>query len=173
MDESRSSTIGEPIRVLRLLRELHRRGYQRLRLHCGWSPNGMAWRYGIAPVEEFEPDGLRMRAEHYPGRAFRSSRGDGTPFDVGGRKRAPTDEHADAFLRRFGDVAREGRGPDRAYAVWLDALLSRCEPDGVPIMYSDDVDAKESGILIEGDDEPFRLPPPPPETAGRRGARPT
>jgi len=57
----------------------------------------MAWRYGIAPVEEFELDGLRMRADHYPGRAFKSSRGDGTPFDVGGRKRATTDEHADDF----------------------------------------------------------------------------
>ena len=35
--------------VVMILHELHQRGYEQLRLHCGMSPNGMAWRWNIYP----------------------------------------------------------------------------------------------------------------------------
>lgn len=163
MKESRARADDEPIRVLRLLRELHRRGYERLRLHMGWSPNGMALRYGIAPAEQFQPDGFHMQMALYPGRAFKSTRGEGPPFDLGGTENADTEELADAFLSRFRDVASAGRGRDRAYVAWFAALLGRCEPAAIPIMFSDQYDASRDGILIDGEAEPFPVPPPVPQ----------
>ena len=35
--------------IVMILHELHQRGYEQLRLHCGMSPNGMAWRWNIYP----------------------------------------------------------------------------------------------------------------------------
>lgn len=160
MQEPRATKDQEPIRVLRLVHELHRRGYQRLRLHIGWSPNGMALRYGTAPADAFEPDGFHMRSSLYPGRAFKSTTGEGPPFGLRGTENADTKRLADAFLSRFRSVASAGRGSDRAYVAWFAALLERCEPDAVPIMFSDQYDVSEGGILIDGQVEPFPVPPP-------------
>jgi hypothetical protein len=159
MPDERPATPDEPIRVLRLLRELHRRGYERLRLHCGWSPNGMAWRYAIAPLRDFEPDGVHLLPERYPGRAFKSTVGEGAPFDLAGMEEAATDALADAFLARFRSVAAGGRGRDTAYAAWFEELLAACEPDGIPVMIADHFDARDGGIRIVGRDRPFPLPP--------------
>lgn len=119
----------------------------------------MAWRYGIAPASQFERAGLHMKPERYPGRAFRSTRGEGPPFGLPGTERATTEELATAFVRRFRSVALEGRGPDPAYAAWFEDLLGTCEPDGLPVLYADGFDAGEHGIMVEGADAPFRLPP--------------
>lgn len=149
----------EPMRVLRLLQELHRRGHRRSRLHCGWSPNGMAWRYGIAPLREFDPDGLHMREDRYPGRAFKSTRGDGPILDLPGSERMSTEDLADLFTRTFRRVAREGRGADVAYARWLDGLVAACEPDGIPIMYAEFFDVRDDGVVIDGRETSYPLPP--------------
>ena len=47
-----------------MVSELHVRGYQRLRIAPGMSPNGGAWRCAIAPVENFSKDNGAIIVNH-------------------------------------------------------------------------------------------------------------
>lgn len=41
-----------PVRILRMIRELHQRGYQSLYLYAGMSPSGTHWRFNIGIVDD-------------------------------------------------------------------------------------------------------------------------
>lgn len=148
-----------PVRVLRMLRELHGRGYERLRLSSGISPSGLHWRYSIAPAEDFEPNGYLLRHDRYPGDAAASTGGTDPPFNWQVTDDADPKVLADHFLEHFPGVAAAGLGPDPAYAQWLRDALDACLPDGAPIMYGDYVDAARDGIDTNNSNSPLALPP--------------
>ncbi len=41
-----------PVRILRMIRELHQRGYQSLYLYAGMSPSGTHWRFNIGIIDD-------------------------------------------------------------------------------------------------------------------------
>ena len=130
---------------MEMLVRLHELGYQRLRLSAGASPAGMHWRYCVAPIEQFEPDGYMLQPDHYPGVAYGSSNSYDPPFewaDVGGLN---TNELASKFLERFPLLAEAGRGGDPEYARWLAQAVLLCQPNAAFVMYSDYSDAEEAG----------------------------
>ena|SRR5680860_626910 len=89
--------MNTPVLVMEMLTRLHQLGYQRLRLSTGMSPNGMSWRYSVAPIDQFEPDGYLLQRRHYPGTAFGSSRGQGPPFEWESSEGLDPDELARQF----------------------------------------------------------------------------
>jgi len=48
-------TEADPRRLLLMLRELHRLGYERLRAVTGMSPSGCYWRVAITPAANTRP----------------------------------------------------------------------------------------------------------------------
>ena len=148
-----------PIAVMEMLERLHQLGYQRLRLSSGSSPNGAAWRYGIAPASQFEPGGYLLKGGSPTTTAFASTRGDDAPFgwpDGGG---LDADALARLFLERFPAVAAAGWGDDPDYAAWFGALLEASRPRGAPVMFGEYVDVAADGCIRVGD---TRVPLPPP-----------
>lgn len=64
-------------KIILLLSALHQRGFEWLRLSAGISPSWLHWRYEIAPVTLFSPDGETVRDELFAFGAAGSSDGIG------------------------------------------------------------------------------------------------
>jgi hypothetical protein len=120
-------------RVLVMVHELHKAGYQRLRINPGLAPSGVYWRCIIYPKPE---GGMGSEVRETP--VARYSTGMGNRYF--GWEDAQTDtaaELAAKFLGRFSTLARLGVGRDWAYAGWYVEMLSFAERGHLPIAYAD------------------------------------
>jgi len=124
-------------RLLLMVQELHRLGYERLRAAPGLSPSGLHWRCSIVPASYARRDHGAM-AEGKGEITARYDSGQGTGFfgwdDAGGD--AP-EVLAGKFLERFPEVAALGMGGDPDYARWYARMLRATDPDGLIYAYAD------------------------------------
>lgn len=163
------------LRVLAMVHELHKAGYQRLRICPGIGGPG-AWRCAISPVSN-------TRKEH--GALFRDEtrlvarHTEASDNEYFGWRDAKTDtarELAAKFIQRFPDIAREGIGEDWPYVGWYVQMLGLAEKGDVPVAYSDwygELDPRRlptTKSLFEGHPEQSHLPMPP---GGEAEKRPT
>jgi hypothetical protein len=150
--------IRHAVRVLAAVRELHKRGYQRLRVMPFMSPSGAAWRCWIAPVQFFyrnhgaillqtamspddEPQERAIIAQYTTGQ---------DPYF--GWKDAEKDNArslADKFLKRFCAVAESGRGWDYPYGGWYQRLLWHTEAGWLPVVIQDCSEVAYDHIPLE------------------------
>jgi DNA-binding transcriptional ArsR family regulator len=147
-------------RVLLMVRELHRRGYERLRVAPGLTPTDMHWRCSIVPSSEVRPDHGAMTLIGYGVACY--STGHGSNFF--GWADADHDSPmtlADKFLGRFSEVAAEGHQADPDYASWYARMLRATDPDGLIYAYADwDLPADHLPVLGCTADVKIPLPPP-------------
>lgn len=114
-------------RLIAMVHELHKAGYQRIRILPHMAPNGLHWRCTIGDAASFAPDGLTLN-DVEDGRLARYTSGDGARYF--GWSDGPTltaRMMAHRFLERFPLIARHGAGRDWAYAGWLTDVLGRAE----------------------------------------------
>jgi hypothetical protein len=137
--------VRRAVRVLAMVGELHRRGYQKLRVMPFMSPSGNAWRCWIGPdtlyyrnhgaylcdtgySEEVQSTSLNARyttgADHY--------------FDWQDADHDDARKLADKFLARFSRLAGQGEGWSYAYAGWYQRLLGLADRGWMPVVLSDD-----------------------------------
>lgn len=137
--------VRRAIRVLSMVGELHRRGYQKIRVMPFMSPSGTAWRCWIGPdtlyyrnhgaylcdtgySEEVQSTSLSARyttaADHY--------------FDWQDADHDDARTLADKFLARLSRLARQGEGWSYAYSGWYQRLLGLAERGWMPVVLSDD-----------------------------------
>jgi len=161
------------LRVIRMISELHRAGYQRVRFMPYEAP--AAFRVGIGPASLFsQRNGIELcgsgdrREIHYSSASERSCFG-WTDAEADNVRRL-----AKKFEARFPEICRAGRGRDWAYAGWLCELLGVLEqtPGALPLVldeytYSPDrLSAVPFRLYIENDysdhdiADAFPLPPP-------------
>lgn len=149
-------------RVLLAVRELHRLGYERLRIAPGLSPAGTAWRVAVVPAPEtcaengaLTPPGPLPEATYSTGDGGRYFGWDDAAGD------APADLAA-KFVARFPRVAAPGRGPDPAYRLWYEEMLAATAPMGLPYAYWDSYGDWELGMthLRTTAGGPVPVPPP-------------
>ena len=150
--------------VLRLVQELHLRGYQRLRIAPGMSASGMHWRCAVTPVTNIlKSHGARLRDDddlvaHYSSGMGRELFG---WRDAPGRQPSRL---AEMFLERFPEVAAAGAGSDWPYAGWYVEMLHLTWPDCLPYCYSDWVD-DDVQIMRTVGERRVLIPLPPPGEA--------
>lgn len=149
-----SPTHQSAIRLLCIVHELHRAGYQHVRFSSGMAPSGMYWRCSITHAGNMSNDGLRI-IDH-------ASNEEVAPYSTGSQDRyfdwpeAPgrsAKELAALFAERFPRIVRMGTGRDWAYAGWLTEMIGRAERDGpssLPVFFAD----------YHLDIDPVWLPPP-------------
>lgn len=126
MSQNPDAVVRRCHRVMRMVCELHRLGYQRLRIMPYFHP--LAYRTFIAPADVFslrngayitQPD-LQTVA------AYTSAAG----ADYFGWEDARSDtarQMADKFIARFPALCAQGQGRDWAYAGWLAELMGILE----------------------------------------------
>lgn len=133
-----------------MIHELHKLGYQGVRISPGWFPSGAYWRCSIAAVPNIAPDGWSLidwcAGVHY------TTGADARFFEWEDSGRRSPQQLSRMFVERFPRLAGESAGMDHAYAGWFVAVLGAVEHGRLSAFHADyDLDWPESG-----------LPPPPP-----------
>jgi hypothetical protein len=124
--------IRRAVRVLSMVGELHKRGYQRLRVMPYMAPSGLHWRCTIAAAHLFYrnhgailnefatfDDGNQTSA----GIARYSSAQENHYFDWTDAVQDNARSLADKFVQRFQRLSEQGAGFDYSYSGWYLRLL--------------------------------------------------
>lgn len=148
-------------KVLRMVTELHVRGYQRLRISPGMAPSGCCWRCSITPATNISSrHGARMLswdtlAAHYTSGQERKY------FGWEDASHVTPSRLAELFIERFPAIAEAGWGSDWVYAGWYLDMLCLTYPDNFPIAYAD-WDLPKDCLVTTGERSDIRIPLPPP-----------
>lgn len=145
-------------RVLAMVHELHKAGYQRIRILPYLSPSGAYWRCTITTSDNVADDGYSILDETYERLVARYTTGqDNRYFDWQGSEDSSARELAARFIAEFPDIARGGEGRDWMYAGWLTDVLGRAESGGADALLYLLADWK----IAEEELRRWRPPPPP------------
>lgn len=156
-----SPAIRHAQRVLLIVHELHKRGYQRLRISPGMSPSGMHWRCTITPVSNILVfDGAMTR--DYDVGAHYSTADENIFFGWQDAREDTARALATKFIERFPEIVSAGKGSDWSYAGWYVQMLGFAEQGAFPVAYADWYGDKPDYLATIGDDV---LPYPPPGEA--------
>jgi hypothetical protein len=180
MPQHPEARVRRAVRVLAMVADLHKRGYQRLRVMPFMSPSGAYWRCWIGPAKFFYRNhGAILRGDlslddEVQARATIAGYTSGQENEYFGWKDAQMNDArslADKFLNRFHVVADSGHGWDYPYAGWYQRLLGLAEAGWLPIVLSDYNEVSYERIPLEyvglkerrvDQEKTPRLPLPPP-----------
>jgi ADP-ribosylglycohydrolase len=137
-------------RLLAMIHELHKAGYQRIRIASGMAPSGCYWRCHVTTADNVQPNG--WEPIKWEEGVLRYSSADQDRFfgwaDASGKNAR---QLAQMFISRFPDMARKGSGRDHPYAGWFVGILGAAENGRLPVFFADyDLDSVET-----------EMPPPP------------
>lgn len=124
--KSKINFVRRSQRAIRMVSELHRMGYQNLRIMPYVHP--LAWRLAVGPKDCFSSvNGASLKAGSWDVPIYSAASGGSHYFDW---TDAATDDSralAEKFIERFPDIAKRALGRDWAYAGWLAELLGYLE----------------------------------------------
>lgn len=153
-----------PRKLLHAVRELHLRGFERLRIAPAVAPTGLAWRCGLADRDStFVEHGARV----CPGgnATYHTSGWGGSYFNWGDMSALSPALLADEITARLPELMQAARGSDAPYLAWYAAMLEATEPDYLPYARAEfDVpdDYLPATAPWTPNRPPLRLPLPPP-----------
>lgn len=150
------------LRLLLMVHELHKAGFQRLRIHSGMAPNGMHWRCEISSVNVSKiSDANLYKAKEL---ARYTSGTEDLYFNWEDARKDSPRQLAAKFIERFPDVAGDGFGSDWAYAGWFVEMLGFAERDFFPVAFAD---YELPNCLADDGERKLPFPPPPSEDAAQ------
>ncbi len=139
------------LRLLGMVHELHKQGWQRLRVLPYMSPSGMHWRCELHPPE-VDPVAWHAHDED-PGRTLCASYSSSTRnlyFDWSDATQDDARHLAAKFLERFPRLSQRSRGRDWAYAGWFAEVLGHAEHGRYPVAFWDLMEEEDRGFLWMG-----------------------
>lgn len=123
--------------VLEMVHELHKAGYQRLRICPGMNSSGTAWRCSVTPVTNILRTHGAMTRDFERDVAHYSSAQGRDYFDWRDAADFTARELAMKFIDRFPGIVAQGKGEDWAYAGWYLQMLAFAEQGNFPLAYND------------------------------------
>lgn len=152
-------------RLLHMVHDLHKLGYQKLRILPYMAPSGCYWRCEIRPARDFSSsDGGKLTVHGEP--IARYSSADADRFF--GWQDAGDDDPLDLALKFtdcFPVVNEVGLGSDWSYAGWYVELLSNVDCAYIPYFFADDgLEVRHVRFSHEDHEaaQDARMPLPPP-----------
>lgn len=131
--KSKLAYIRRGQRVIRMVTELHKMGYQNLRIMPYMHP--LAWRLAVAPPDCFSEINGACLKDDFDWMALPIYSIVGAPLNSNNVKDDSAREMAEKFLTQYPDVASRGLGRDWAYAGWLSELTGVLERgDFLPVV---------------------------------------
>lgn len=118
------------VRVLSMVHELHKAGYQKIRILPMIAPNGASWRGLITFSDNVTDNGYTIVDNDHEDIGLVAKYSSSTDNEYFGWKDAKTLNArglANLFLERFPIIASRGQGCDWAYAGWLTDVLGFAE----------------------------------------------
>lgn len=150
------------LNVLFMVHELHKIGYQRLRIQPGVSPSGCHWRCAITPVTNILTSHGAMALDAGECVNYNTGMYDNY-FGWQDAKQDSAYQLSVKFKQRFPKITHASFGTDWSYAGWYVQMLGFAERGCLPVAYADWC-GKEPGYLAR--DTQGELPFPPPGKAG-------
>jgi hypothetical protein len=143
-------------RVVSMVHELHKVGYQRIRIFPQEAGSGAHWRCSITSAGNIEANGyMPIRWDDDLVARYTSASG-ARYFDWPDAETCSARQLAALFLERFPHIAQDGEGRDWLYAGWLTDFLGLME------------NGEEEGLFVFSADYPISpkslepwMPPPP------------
>jgi len=126
-------------RLLLMVAELHKLGYEGLRATPFMSPSGCYWRCAIVPANQTDPaHGARLADNVVYETLPRYSSGDEDNYFGWANMRPKTPLIlARRFIVEFPKIAEQGKRPDSAYVAWFTDMLEKTAPNGVIYAFGD------------------------------------
>ena len=151
--------------MLQMVHELHKAGYQRLRIEPATSSSGCHWRCAIAGAAAFHLEhGAQLVPERYETDAAHYTTGQENEFfEWTDAKTDNARQLAKKFLERFPEICEAGRGYDWEYAGWFVTMLGFAENGELPLAYGNWHGEPPAGFLPTMNhvfDSQLPLPPP-------------
>jgi hypothetical protein len=125
------------LRVLAMVHELHKAGYQRLRICPGISISGCYWRCAVTSASNILKTHGAMLKNDDGQVALYSSGQDNEYFGWSDAKTDTARELATKFIERFPIIASAGLADDWNYAGWYVRMLGFAERGEFPAAYAD------------------------------------
>lgn len=149
------------LRILRMVHEFHKQGYQRMRIEPGLSASGCSWRCAITPKSNIlRSHGARLANQDDVVARYTS----GQQNEYFGWEDAKTDtvqELARKFSSRFPVIVRCSLGDDWNYAGWYVKMLGYAEQGRFPVAYADWYEKPDPRFLpLDSGDSDLPMPPP-------------
>jgi hypothetical protein len=126
-------------KILEMVRELHRRGYECLRICPGMAASGVYWRCMVTPVTNILSTHGAMAADWGKDKGYFYTSADREKYfhDKLDVSNLSPSKMADYFLEHYSRIAEAGFGKDEMYAQWFEEMLRLTEPHWFPISYAD------------------------------------
>lgn len=131
------------VRLLAMIHELHKVGFQRLRIAPGMASSGNHWRCFIIAADKVKENGWEPTLERW-GSVDETIAYAGYTTGHGAAYFGWTDAHGDSartlaakFIERLPHLAEAGAGLDYAYAGWFTWVLGHAENGNLPIFFGD------------------------------------
>jgi hypothetical protein len=127
------------LNVLLMVHELHKLGYQRLRIVPGMSPSQAYWRVTILPRSRILRSHGAMSHDWAWGgpEPFFTSGQEGRYFGWEDAQDDTPSDLAAKFIARFPGIAEAARGSDWPYAGWYLEMLSKARLGEFPVAYAE------------------------------------
>jgi len=156
------------VQVLEMVRVLHERGYEHLRVAPGMAPSGMSWRCAVTHTGNIRPDHGAKARDFEADSAHYTSAAGGEYFQWTDAAEDTPEELAAKFIARFPEIAGKGRGPDPAYAQWFLEMLALARQGTFAISYADWNTERDPGFLdtVGATKAKLVMPPNCPEDPG-------
>lgn len=167
VDAESAASVRRGQRLIRMVSELHRLGYQRLRIMPYEYP--VAWRLVIGPVDGFSQSNGAYWEGEADGCAHYSSAQRAGYFGWPDAHSDNARQLAEKFIARFPAICDAGAGRDWPYSGWLSELVGVLESSqALPVAMAEFLTPppNEMRSLIlrayggDGGDREFALPPP-------------
>ena len=127
------------VRLLAMIGELHKLGFQQLRVFT-YMTSGGNWRCEITIADEVPTGGGSMFINSHPFKAVYSSAMGNKYFGWTDTQNDSARELAAKFVTRFPDLVERGRGHDWPYAGWFQYMLGIAERGYLPVSFGSDFD---------------------------------
>jgi len=164
IDPESTKIIQNGRRVLRMVAELHWRGYQRIRIVPMVAPSGAAWRCHITSPNNISPTNGALWLDIRDKDPSYSTGDERCYFGWYDVAHLTVSKLANVFIERFPELAEEGRGRDWPYAGWYVDMLHITYPDVPPYAVWEDSIYRNPlpCISMEGGRQGVEVPAPPP-----------
>lgn len=149
------------LRVLMMVHELHKAGYQQLRIAPGMSPSGCYWRCAVTPASNIKRSHGAELVSYEENVAHYTSGQENEHFDWKDAKTDTARELAAKFVKGFPKIAQKALGQDWEYVGWYVQMLGIAEQGMFPIAYADWPLGSDPRWLPTTGVSEIRLPMPP------------
>ena len=128
-----------PSRVLKMMLELHQRGYESLYLFSGMSPSGMYWRFEIGIADNGEwPVNYTITS----GSCDRDSLGADWAKNY-----QTTEDLTESFVDYFSTSLKDASASNPEYVAWFRSVVETLGEDELLVFYEDLDEAKHEKLL--------------------------